>query len=397
MTNHPDISEERLTAYFDGQLPPEEQIAVEKLLANDLDGQQIQSGNRSVREHLQQLPSFRLPTDFSGRVSTEARLRAAGPDIPPAPVDRLLEPRSGRWMVSRVAGRALALAASLVFAVWLGWGVDLRVAEKGGDADLQYFEVDPLVAPAGEDGSPGLDRPRTAGGEAAGGDGLHRVKQPVGGAAVSENKSWLLLVYEIAVTPEGVHQKVIEQALANSGIALVDHDIKVSQQLGKALLESKFLNGARALDPATLDARKRTQSEDEIRLIYAAATAGAIERAYQTLKSKNREVAAIRMSVAMEPKDPATIAHQRLVQSVQPQRLLERLGQARRLAFDTLLLTRSARIFSQSALLPMESAEGQPARIPLQPGIPLGDGKDMPSEALFVVHYLKQDLRRNDR
>ena len=104
----------------------------------------------------------------------------------------------------------------------------------------------------------------------------------------------------------------------------------------------------------------------------------------------------MRMSIAMEPRDPATIAHQRLVQSLQPRRLLERLGQARRLAFDTLLLTRSARIFSQTAFLPAESAAGNPRRTPLQPGLPLGDGKNMPSEVLLVVHYLKRDLRRAD-
>lgn len=382
MSDHPEISEERLTAYFDGELPPEECDAVEAFLGSQ-QGQQIQRGNQVLRDQLRQLPTQRLPTGFSQRVIDEARRRAAPTDQPAdESACTLSEARQRPGKIAQMTLRGLGLAASLALVAWLGWGGDRQARLPVASVDAKSLS--------------GAGQTRVARSDSVAADDLLRVKQPSGKAAVTENRSWLLLVYEIAVTPTGGEQKVIQQALTKSGIALVENDIKVSSQLEEALLESKFLSGVRVEDPSTLAADRRSQDDDEIRLIYAAATAGAIERVYQTLKSKNREIAAMRMSIAMEPRDPATIAHQRLVQSLQPRRLLERLGQARRLAFDTLLLTRSARVFSQTAFLPASSAARIPRRTPLQPGLPLGDGKNMPSEVLLVVHYLKQDLRRAD-
>ena len=389
MSDHPEISEERLTAYFDGELPPEECDAIQAFLGS-LQGQQIQRGNQVLRDQLQQLAPQRLPAGFSKRVIAEAQRRAGLADKPlPAVPGSRQRPQK----IAQMVVRGLTLAASLALVAWLGWGGDRRSPQLDIASDRPASSP---VAPDVAEVLPDAGQTPVAHADSAAADDLLRVKQPSGKAAVAENRSWLLLVYEIAVTPMGGEQKVIQQALAKSGIALVENDIKVSSQLEQALLESKFLSGVRAEEPGALTARGRSQVDDEIRLIYAAATAGAIERVYQTLKSKNREIAAMRMSIAMEPRDPATIAHQRLVQSLQPRKLMERLGKARRLTFDTLLLTRSARIFSQTAFLPAASADGNPERVPLQPGLPLGDGKNMPSEVLLVVHYLKQDLRRAD-
>ncbi|MEE3371549.1 MAG: hypothetical protein VX346_19615 [Planctomycetota bacterium] len=393
MSDHPEISEERLTAYFDGELPPEEYEAIEAFLDSP-QGQQIQSGNQALRDLLQQLPPQRLPAGFSQRVIEEAQRRAGLVDKPvDVPVRAVPGSRQRPRELTQMAWRGLALTASLALVIWLGWGGDRRSAQLDvGSGRLTRSPAASDVAQV----LPNAAQTPAARSDSAPADDLLRVKHPTGKAAFAENRSWLLLVYEIAVTPTGSEQKVIQRALTKSGIALVENDIKVSSQLEQALFESKFLSGVRVEEPSTLAGRSRSKVDDEIRLIYAAATAGAIERVYQTLKSKNREIAAMRMSIAMEPRDPATIAHQRLVQSLQPRKLMERLGQARRLAFDTLLLTRSARIFSQTAFLPAASADGNPRRIPLQPGLPLGDGKNMPSEVLLVVHYLKQDLRRAD-
>ena len=393
MNDHPEISEERLTAYFDGELPPEEYEAIEEFLDSP-QGQQIQRGNQALRDQLRQLPPQRLPAGFSQRVIDETRRRGGLVDEPTGePVRAVSGSRQRPQKMTRVALRGLALAASLTLVIWLGWGDDRRSTQQDVSGGRQ------TKSPAASDVAQVLPNAAQTSAARSGSDradDLLRVKQSAGRAAVAENRSWLLLVYEIAVTPTGSEQKVIQRALTKSGIALVENDIKVSSQLEQALLESKFLGGVRVEEPSTLAGRSRSQVEDEIRLIYAAATASAIERVYQTLKSKNREIAALRMSIAMEARDPATIAHQRLVQSLQPRKLMERLGKARRLAFDTLLLTRSARIFSQTAFLPAASADGNPERVPLQPGLPLGDGKNMPSEVLLVVHYLKQDLRRAD-
>jgi len=72
------MSDERLHAYFDGQLPPEEKARFERELAAD---PRLAEGLRGLREldaALGMLPGHAAPADFTARVVRAARRRRAG-------------------------------------------------------------------------------------------------------------------------------------------------------------------------------------------------------------------------------------------------------------------------------------------------------------------------------
>lgn len=72
------MSDERIHAYFDGQLPPEEKARFERELAAD---PRLSEGLRELRrldEALGMLPGHAAPFDFTARVVRAARRRRAG-------------------------------------------------------------------------------------------------------------------------------------------------------------------------------------------------------------------------------------------------------------------------------------------------------------------------------
>lgn len=95
------MSDERIHAYFDGQLPPEEKARFERELAADPALREQLAHLRELDAALGTLPGHAAPGDFTARVVRAAHRRPAGAIL------RLLVP--------------LAAAASIAMAVLLLW------------------------------------------------------------------------------------------------------------------------------------------------------------------------------------------------------------------------------------------------------------------------------------
>lgn len=123
------LDNERLSAYLDGELSPQERQIVEKLLASDSAARQLVEELRAQRELIRQLPRFPIPRDLSRSVialAEERRAKRQGsgqaertPVVPSAessdrsPVrflKRLIRPRNLGWaLVAASIGIAIAL------------------------------------------------------------------------------------------------------------------------------------------------------------------------------------------------------------------------------------------------------------------------------------------------
>ncbi|HPZ84708.1 MAG TPA: zf-HC2 domain-containing protein, partial [Thermogutta sp.] len=71
------LDNERLSAYLDGELSPQERQIVEKLLASDSAARQLVEELRAQRELIRQLPRFPIPRDLSRSVIALAEERRA--------------------------------------------------------------------------------------------------------------------------------------------------------------------------------------------------------------------------------------------------------------------------------------------------------------------------------
>jgi len=135
---------ERLSAYLDGELSPQERLSVEKLLASDPAARQLLDELRAQREMIRQLPRVSIPRDLSRSVVAlaEQRRRAEmgsrGQDTLASAVEekrealrpfralfkRLLHPRNLGWAL---------LAASIGIAISL---ISPQFGRRAGDVEV---------------------------------------------------------------------------------------------------------------------------------------------------------------------------------------------------------------------------------------------------------------------
>lgn len=110
----PDFDETLLSAYIDGELPPDERARVEQWLAEQPEGRQLLEELRSIKTSLERLPRYRLPHDFSEQVLRQAEremLTSRGEAQPPRGFFRQRFRRPVLWA-------SLALAAGLLLMIF---------------------------------------------------------------------------------------------------------------------------------------------------------------------------------------------------------------------------------------------------------------------------------------
>lgn len=231
--------QERISAYLDGELAPEERREVEALLESDPAARQLLDELRRVQQRVSQLPPRELGDDFAAGVLARAqRERAEGSRPSVAPVDR--SPSHDRWRnVARGAvWSALAVAAALLV-MFVGREpppgprevARTEISPSAPDADVVSGEEaaaprDRELEELADEASPApAFRAMTKGGAAgraiadapAGGGGMGG-RQPAGAVPTDED----LLIVRLQVAPDLDDEDLVADILARQEIELTE-------------------------------------------------------------------------------------------------------------------------------------------------------------------------------
>jgi hypothetical protein len=169
----PDLFDERLSAYLDGQLAPNERAEIESLLRQRPALEKALQQVRELGDGIRQLPKHSLGPDFADRVLAAAQ-QAAEHDTVPATT-----PARRRWLLAAVG--VVAATAALVLAM---------IALRPRPDDIVKPEVPPL-SPA---------------------------EQAVA-AVLAQAEEGKAVVVRLRLTKDAIRGKALDQALAAAGIS----------------------------------------------------------------------------------------------------------------------------------------------------------------------------------
>lgn len=447
-----ELDEERLGAYLDGELSSAESAEVERGLENHPEYRHALEELRSLRAGMQGLPRLQLGDGFSERVlAAIAQHRKVEPvALNGNSAYATTGPVSPRRAMRQYVFGLVTIAALVLIAIFVRppdnrpqqpanqplagvgqpTGNEPSDRQRAGPAEVE----NPHQGGVSRTQVPGTavaEHPDTAGHQTSRTNPLansdarsekppleaspsvllvedERPPEPSRSVAARRPQQpddpmrldgWLFLVYEIAITPDGAQNDAFGRAMSISGIQLLQEEFRLGKDQTERLLSNGYVSG---IEPVAPGDRNKHVAKDEVVIIYAVATAKQIDRSYEVLQSMRSEVAAMKTHIVGA--DPALLEeHHRFLKS-----LHERLnpggmiGQARRLLSDTLWLTQSTRSFQPISYLPFDNRPAvEPRQNPVlpPPGAPAGAqlGEQMPSEVLYVIHYLNQDLRSQEQ
>jgi len=339
-----DSADELISAYLDGELAESDRQRVEQQLGTNAEHRQMLGDLRDLQDSLQSLPTYHLDDGFADRVVRRAERQMllgskTDDDQTVAQVATAPEPASTgrrvRWRVYVWA--AVAVATAVVLALTLpkgGGGGHTDLVGPGTGTDTPGVVRDPSVAP-------GEDSPALVDVEPPGETGEHQIGPP--GPTDVEQSQWkvvssiqrnsrqrLVLVYELAITPEGVENA----AFAN---LLKRHDIRFRQTVAvmpnreKALLKHRFLQGVQIV-PEDQD------DMDEIELYLVSCSARDADHMYHDLLSRPVGVASFFLNLTTAD------AQDRILHRLcEASGVLDEGGQAVRLMANLAILSRTAR------------------------------------------------------
>jgi hypothetical protein len=120
-----EFTDERLSAYLDGELPPDERATFEQMLTDSPQQQQVLAELTLLRGELQQLPQLRLGDDFTRRVvaaaiAAQAEEATAPAVANPAPSGRRRNAWNTPWVAIPALAAALLVAVLVVQRQWQG-------------------------------------------------------------------------------------------------------------------------------------------------------------------------------------------------------------------------------------------------------------------------------------
>ena len=279
--------DEKLSAYIDGELSPEDAGSLRQAMTADPSIRSSVETLMRIRDELQSIRRYELPADFASRVWDRAH---AGQPVPAAASLR----RAKRW-AWRAAAAVVAVASVFTVAL-LVWDGDRQVADQGGGR--------PDGAVTG--GSEAADTPGSGAGEAGGAEE---------GTALVSNEAKMpavagyLFVVELWPTQESLKEHRFEQALATYGIAF-DDSIPVDEKLEESLLASRFLHQRRLQrkhrkgQPADSESEKKGEPEKKSGpsdLVFVVAPAKAIDRMILDLKADSDAFPKVKFDLAVKP------------------------------------------------------------------------------------------------
>jgi negative regulator of sigma E activity len=440
MNFHETVNETLLSAYLDGEVTIQERALVEQWLNDSAVHRETLDDLKLLRTDMQQLPKHQLGEGFVRSVVETAARQQPVPESERVDRANVQEPvnagRTPSWVRERWQGLVLALttAAALVLVVRLlvpGPMGDLASQNdpvgtppsEVADSNSVTGQQDPAIAnnpsevlpgskvsqdpqdtvnPGSVEkvaGTPGaVEEPATTPTETNSVPGTDNpvVSRPLPKVPGLEQLvgNRLLFVIEVAVTPEGVKNRTLDQVLMNHGI-VYDRAIEVDRPLEQSILKSRYLKGV---------VSKRDNKNDnymDVDLIYVVCNGQQVDDTTAALSDFPREITGHRFNLALLPHElqtfkslNETVASQ-WNQSGKDKKQAARVFKARagRLLTDLVLLSRIARPLGTTAVLkvdpvplpdkaPVIPKPGQPALVP-------GDsGATMQCEVLFVVRHL---------
>ena len=433
MNPHEVVNEALLSAYLDGEVTTAESAQVEQLLRDSDLYQQALEEMKVLRMGMQQLPKHELEEGFARSVLEKAERQQPVPE--PERIDRqrdrqTAESGSSRsWVSEHWQGLVLTLttAAALLLAVRLmlpeqaddlvkgndpadGNSITTTapdqpkgteaVAEKDSGQDSDSETNNPLD-PGNQEklvGTPDPDNKSTTDPDPkqtvpAVNNPVVSQPQPVipGIEQLAGNR--LLFVVEVAMTPEGVKNRRLDQILLRHGI-LFDRAIEVDRPLEQSILKSRYLKGVVA---------KRDNKADDylnVDLVYVVCNGQQIDDTTELLSDFPREITGHRFNLALLPNEMQAfkslhdaVATQWGSADSDTKKGAEFKARAGRLLTDLVLLSRVARPLGTTSLLKVE-----PVPLPEKPALPApakkpalvpgAGGQTMQCEVLFVVRHL---------
>jgi len=430
MNPHEVVNEALLSAYLDGEVTAAESAQVEQLLRDSDLYQQALEEMKQLRMGMQLLPKHQLEEGFVRSVLEEAERQQPVPE--PERVDRQRDQQtvasgsSRSWVAEHWQGLVLTLttAAALLLAVRLmlpEQANDLvkgnnsaddnsiatttpdqpkdteAVAEKnsGQDPDsdsetnnpLSPEDQEKLVGTPGPDSKPTTD-PDPQKTVPAVNNPVVSKPQPVipGIEQLAGNR--LLFVVEVAMTPEGVKNRRLDQILLKHGI-IFDRAIEVDRPLEQSILKSRYLKGVVA---------KRDNKADDymnVDLIYVVCNGQQVDDTTELLSDYPKEITGHRFNLALLPNElqafkslhDAVAAHWKQADP-SSQKASEMKARAGRLLADLVLLSGVARPLETTSLLKVEPVPLPEKPISPSPAIKPFPLQTMQCEVLFVVRHL---------
>ncbi|MCA9141180.1 MAG: hypothetical protein H6821_12585 [Planctomycetaceae bacterium] len=255
------VTEERISAYVDGELEGDELKLVEGLLAESAEHRQLLAELQGLRASLQALPSFNLPADFHTRVLDQISEQTTHPSREPVfPVRR--QTKSSPWRSVLVA--VASLAALITFTVVL--------------------------------------RPPTAINEPGPID-THPAAVPV----YLQELPQYVMVYDVTVTATGQRHKAVDRLLLNAGIG-IDPALRLDNRLESDLLairQSPFIQSETDVTPYKNDFKTpKSSNQDKVEMIYVAGKLNALDQFgmdLEQLRNTGAEVSELYFDMALEP------------------------------------------------------------------------------------------------
>lgn len=224
------VTEERISAYADGELAGDELKLVESLLAESAEYRQLLAELQELRASLRALPRFNLPADFQTRIVGQIDEIAASPaDKPVPPARQGSKARPWRSVLVAVA----SLAALIAFTVMLPPPTSTPIAEGPPP-----FKTTPVAMP------------------------VYLQRHPT-----------YAMVYDVTVTPAGQASGVVEKLLKKHGIG-IDPAMRLGDKLEnelKVIRESPLLpEGIDAVPYKSDLGTPKSADQDKVEMIYVA-------------------------------------------------------------------------------------------------------------------------------
>ncbi len=435
MNPHEVVNEALLSAYLDGEATTAESAQVEQLLRDSDLYQQAFEEMKLLRMGMQQLPKHQLEEGFARSVLEIAGRQQPLPE--PERVDlhgdrQTLESGSSRsWIAEHWQGLVLTLstAAALLLAVRLMLPEQAEDLVKGNnpatDNPIGISEPDQQKGTeladgknTGQDSDIGSetnnpvkqeDQEKLAGNGGAENEPTtdpapKNTNPPVNNPVVSNPSpavpgieqladTRLLFVVEVAMTPEGVQNRRLDQILLKHGI-IFDRAIEVDRPLEQSILKSRYLKGVVA---------KRDNKADDymnVDLIYVVCSGQQVDDTTELLSDYPKEITGHRFNLALLPNELQAfkslhdaVAAQWKQADPSSQKASEMKARAGRLLADLVLLSGVARPLGTTSLLKVE-----PVPLPEKPISPPPANKIKPfplqtmqCEVLFVVRHLSAE------
>jgi anti-sigma factor RsiW len=415
-----EFSEELLSAYLDDEASPAQRQQVETWLAANPEHQQQLDELQALHASLQRLPTYRLDDGFADRVwqaaqqgvqagATEASSPAVAPASTTAPAVR---PRVHVWR--GVIWAAVAVAAAVLVALHL----PLTPSGKNSNQP-DLARTDTGEKPPDQDLVAGRDqgRPSTVP-ETQPGQKLPEPEVPAGTKLAIEKpplppldgftlpgvkpdeatfslvalvrpelRRQLLLVYEFAVTAEGVENAAFANLLKRQGIQF-QQAVAVPDEQQKTLLQQRFLKGVEACRPDV--------DRDEVQLFLVSCTAAQANAIYRDALKRPFGIASFWLNLTSKESDNGALQRVCDVRDVKAG-----ASEAVQLLVNFAILSRTARSVGAFGSIRVDPVFLAPAPQPTKPAKtgPDQHGGDLsdiaslrgefPCEVLCVVRHLK--------